>query len=244
MKRILLLALVVLSAAACKKITPETRIGQIGRYFDGKENVYSARLQQLPADRQADYLTLQLAGEIGASDLWTLEVDGMNALVAEFPGRDKNPMLSFLSASLDDPDACAVVLEVLEAYRKIKIPHKNTIRAIFYAPAPDSARLDGLSVVNQELQETGEIVGFDIEVSTREGQPKHCFVLEDLPAFTQTLFEAVPGYLAPLGDYQLAQGPYPNPDWPLKCPIYRYGVDPEEFQREAAAVAAFTYLLN
>ena len=245
MKRILLLALVVLSAAACKKITPETRIAQIDQHFNGKEAVYSAKLPQYTGEKQLDYLTLQLAGELGAREIWTLDEDGHVALVAEFPGKDKkNPQVSMISASLGDPNACATLLEVLEAYKKIKIQHKNIMRVLFYSPATDSTGRNGLTLVNQDMRESGDMVVFDIEVATREDQPQHTFVLDETPTFAKTLIDVVPGYMAPLGSYQLVQGTYPNPDWELHCPVYRYYVDPAAFQKEAAAVTAFTFLLN
>ena len=239
------MALVVLSAAACKKITPETRIAQIDQHFNGKEAVYGDKLQQYTEDKKIDYLTLQLMKELGAKDLWTLEDEGHMALVAEFPGKEKkNPQISLISASLDDPTACATILEVLEAYKKIKIQHKTTMRAVFYSPATDSTGRNGLDVVNQDLRESAEMAQFDIELSTRDDNPHHVFVLDESPTFAQTLIQVVPGYLAPLGEYQVIQGVYPNPVWPLHCPIYRYYIDSNEFQKEAAAVTAFTFLLN
>ena len=245
MKRILLVALVVLSAAACKKITPETRIAQIDQHFNGKEAVYSAKLPQYTDEKLLDYLTLQLAGELGAKDIWTLEEDGQVALVAEFPGKEKkNTQITMISASLDDPNACATLLEVLEAYKKIKIQHKNALRAIFYSPASDSTGRNGLTLVNQDIRESGDMVLFDIEVATRNDQPLHTFVLDESPSFAKTIIDVVPGYLAPLGEYQVVQGVFPNLDWQLRCPIYRYHVDPSAFQQEAAAVTAFTFLLN
>jgi hypothetical protein len=244
MKRILLLALVVLSAVACKKITPETRIAQIGTFFDGKEDSYSAKLQQYTGDKQLDYLTLQLMGELGAKDLWTVEDDGLTSLVAEFPGKAKAPQISMISAPLDDPTACALILEVLEAYKQIKIQHENTIRAVFYAPAPDSTRPSGLAAINQDLHESGEFNSFDIELSTRGDLPLHTFVLNENPAFVEKMIELIPGYLAPLGDYQVVKDAKPDPTWPLKGSIYRYHVNPAELQKEAAAVTAFAFLLN
>ena len=245
MKRLLLLSLVVLSAVACKTITPETRIAQIDQFFNGKEAAYSASIQQFTGEKQLDYLTLQLMQELGAEDIWTLEDEGQYALVAEFPGKEKkNPQLSLISASLDDPTACATILEVLEAYKKIKIQHKTTIRALFYSPAVDSTGRNGLSVANLDIQESGEIAQFDIELSSRGEQPEHTFILEETPVFAQTLIEVIPGYLAPLGNYELVQGKYPNAAWPMKCPIYRYQLVPDDFQKEAAVVTAFTFLLN
>ena len=244
MKRILLLAMVVLSAAACKKVTPETRIAQINDFFDGKEAVYIAKIQQYTGDKKLDYLTLQLAGELGAKDIWTLEDDGMSSLVAEFPSKEDNPQISMISASLDDPTACALILEVLEAYKNIKIKHKNTIRAVFYAPAPDSTRPSGLAAVNQDLHESGEFNSFDIELSTRNDQPQHTFVLTENPEFAEKLIQFIPGYLAPLGDYKVVPDTTPDPAWPLKGSIYRYYIHPDEFQKEAAVVTAFTFLLN
>ena len=236
MKRLLLLSLVVLSAVACKTITPESRIAQSDQFFTGKEAVYSAKLQQFTGEKQLDYLTLQLMQELGAKDLWTLEDEGHQVLVAEFPGKEKkNPQISLISASLDDPTACAAILEVLEAYKKIKIQHKNTIRALFYSPVTDSTGRNGLSVANRDIRESGEMVQFDIELSSHGEQPKHTFILDESPIFAK---------MAPLGSFKLVQGTYPNATWPMKCPIYRYQLAPDDFQKEAAAMTAFTFLLN
>ena len=245
MKRFLLILMTVLSTVACKKVTPETRIAQMADYFAAKEDIHTAKLNQYEGEKRVDYLTLQLAKELDAEDLWTMEAAGCNSLVAEFPGKDKGDrQLSLISASLDDPTACAVVLDILEAFRDLKVQHKNDIQAIFYNSAEDSTGLNGLKAINQEMTESGDFFSFDIEVSSRGTLPYHTFVISDKPAFTSSMAEVIPPYLAPLGDYQLMQGTYPDSAWPLKGPVYRYVVSQGDWKKDAAAVAAFAYLLN
>ena len=244
MKRILLITLAVLSAVSCKKITPEMRIAQIDRFFDGKEDVYTAKLQQYEGEKQLDYLQLVLAGDLGAGDIWTIEADGLNSLMAEFPGKDEHAQLTMISAPLDDPAACSAVLSLLEAFKDIKIQHKNTIRALFYSPAQDTTGQNGLVAVNDELRASDELIIFDIELSSRDTTALHTFILEENPAFAHQLLEVLPPYFAPLGDYRFEQGIYPNHSWPLKTSIYRYHIDSGDLQKETAAVTALAFLLN
>lgn len=245
MKRILLIALVVLAATSCKKITPETRIAEINRFFQGKEDVHTPKLQQYQGKKQLDYLNLILDGELDAATIWVVEADGQSSMLAEFPGSDKKGDLTMISASLDDPQACSAVLEAMEALKQLKIQHKNTIRTLFYAPAPDSTGQNGLAAVNDELRSFEELILFDIELTTgSETVPTKTFVIEEKPDFARQLIEIIQPYMAPLGDYQFEQGIYPNPSWPLKTSIYRYNVDPGDFQKDVAAVTSFAYLLN
>lgn len=237
--------LTVLSTVACKKVTPEMRIAQFADYFSSKDDSHAARLQQYEGDKRVDYLTLQLARELGADDIWTIEAAGENSLVAGFPGKEKgNRQMSIISASLDDPAACAAVLEVLQAFKSLKVRHKNDIRAIFYSRAQDSTGFNGLAAINQEMREDGDFFVFDIELSSQSDLPRNTFTLSDKVPFTQRMSEVIPPYLAPLGTYELMQGTYPDSEWPLKGPVYRYVVDADNLQKDAAAIAAFTYLLN
>lgn len=245
MKRFLLIFLAVLSAVACKKVTPEMRIDQISDYLYAKQDTYASSIRQYEGEKRVDYLTLQLAKELGSEDIWTMEVAGANSLVAEFPGKAKeNRQLSIISASLDDPAACAAVLEVLEAFKALKISHKNNIHAIFYNPAKDSTGLSGLAAINREMTEDGDFFTFDIELSSTGNLPRNTFIISDKRAFTEQMDEVVTPYLAPLGDYRLMQGPYPDSEWPLKGPVYRYYLSESTLQKDAAAVAAFAFLLS
>lgn len=245
MKRILFIALVVLTAASCKRITPESRIAQIDRFFNGKEDIHTPKLQQFQGEKQLDYLQLILDGSLDAPGIWTIEAEGQTSLLAEFPGSDRKAELTMISASLGDPQACSAVLEVLEAFQSLKIQHKNTIRALFYAPAQDSSGTNGLAAVNNELRNYNELIIFDIELSTDNGEmAEKTFVLEEKPDFAKQLIEIIQPYFVPLGDYHFEQGVYPNPAWPLKTSIYRYNINPDRFQQETAAVAAFAFLLN
>ena len=242
MKKAFVLALALLSLAACKKITPEQRIAEIDRFFDGKTESYSADLKQYQGDKQIDYLHLVLARDLDAGDIWTVESGEQSSLIAEFPSKEKDAPLAMISASLDDPAACAAILEMLEAYRDIQIQHRNTLRVLFYAPA-DSTGNSGLAAVNEEIHAANELNIFDIELSTQADLPAHTFVIEDTPKFADQLVEALPRYFAPLGDYQFIPR-LPDPEWPMRGTIYRYNLSTDEFQQEVAAVTVFAFLLN
>lgn len=244
MKRFLLILLAVLSTVACKKVTPEDRIAQMADYLASHQDIHAARLAQYDEAKRVDYLTLQLAKELEATDLWTLEAADRNSLVAEFPGNTKGDhQLSLLTASLDDPAACAMLLNILETFRDLKIRHKNDMRAIFYSTAKDSTGTDGLTALNQEMIDDGEIFAFDIALSSTASLPGYTFIISDKRAFVERMAEVVPPYLEPLGSFQLMQGVYPDPEWPLKGPVYRYTLNGDRNQ-DAAVIAAFTYLLN
>ena len=242
MKKVLVLVLAILSLAACKKVTPEQRIADISRYFDGKTEEYTSNLKQYQGEKQIDYLHLVLAKDLGAEEIWTLDEGDRHSLIAEFPAKDADAPLAMISAPLDDPAACAAILEVLEAFHSLKIQNRNTMRALFYAPA-DSTGRNGLADMNEELHAAEEINLFDLELSTCGAVPPHTFAIVDTPTFAQRLTEAMPPYFAPLGDYQFVQQPF-DPEWPMKGTIYRYDLSPAEFQKDAAAVTVFVYLLN
>jgi hypothetical protein len=249
MKRILLIGLAVLATVACKKITPEQRIDEITGFFNGRECAHAAWLESHDASKRIDYLTLNLAKTLKADDLWTLEGGGGTSLIAEFEGRtgDKNkePEMTMITAALDDPAACGAALDILEAFRELKIQHKNTIRVAFYEPSADSTGLTGLGAINREFRESEELIVFDLALSSRDTTvAPHTFVLEEKPLFVRQMLEVVPPYFKSLGDYKFVQGTYPNRTWPLMGSVYRYKVDPADLAKETAAVTVLTYLLN
>ena len=117
MKKSLLILLAVLSLAACRRITPEQRIGQINDHFNRHPDEYTAKIEQYQEQKRVDYLSLVLLRDLGAQDAWTLEAAGQNSLVAEYPGNEEG-VLTLLSASLDDPAACGAVLNVCKAFKE------------------------------------------------------------------------------------------------------------------------------
>ena len=246
MKRILLIGLALLTAAACRKITPEQRIDDLSAYFTGRGSTHADWLQNHDADKRLDYLTLTLARTLKATDLWTLDTDTGTSLVAEFPGSVKGAeaQLTLVSASLGDPVACGAALDVFEAFRALKIRPRNTIRLLFYEPAADSTGLTGLAAVNREFRASSELITFDIELSCRDTLPLHTFILEEKPLFVKQMIEVLPPYFKKLGTYSFIQGVYPNADWPLKASTYRYRLDEGALDRETAAVATLIFLLN
>lgn len=244
MKRILILGLTVLAAAACKKITPEQQVGKLAAFLDGYQNEYVTPLSQHDAGRKLDYLTLVLNRDLDANAIWTLETGAGTSLVAEFPGREKNGQLSLVSASIDDPTACAAALGILRALKDQRLRTANTLRLLIYDNTPDSLGVSGLETVVRDFRASEELITFDLELSTCDTLPQHTFIMEEKPVFVERILEVIPPYFKQLGDYQFVQGEYPNPDWPLKSSVYRYRIDPGDLPRETAAAAALTILLN
>ena len=237
--------LTVLAVVACRKITPEEQIAQIAKYFEQNTDSYAEDLSRHEGDKRLDYLTLTLAKDLQADDIWTLEHAGENSLIAEFPGSErKQTQFSLLSASLEDPEACAAVLQTLHAFKDLKIKPKGTIRAIFYNPVTDTTGRSGLSALAKEFDETGELVTFQIEVSSRDSIPVHTFRIEDNPVFVNQFMEVVPPYLTPLGTYQFERGRFMNKQWPVHATLYRYHLDPSDLPKESAVITAFAFLVN
>lgn len=90
MKKFTLILLTVLMAAACRKVSPDQRIAQISKYFDKTDNTYVEDLQRFDNEKRLDYLTLTIAKELNAADIFTIEHADAQSLVAQFPGRERN----------------------------------------------------------------------------------------------------------------------------------------------------------
>ena len=186
-----------------------------------------------------------LAKELGADDVWTLEHAGANSLAAEFPGRENRiTRYAYLSASLDDPEACAAVLNTLKAFKDMRIKPKGTMHALFYSTARDSAGVNGLGAIFREDVQAGDQITFDMELSTRDTLPDRTFIIEDKAFFADQLIEVVPPYLEPLGSFDFKKGRYPNRHWQVSAPTYRYSFDPAALRKESAAITTFALLLN
>lgn len=245
MKRISFILLTVLVAVSCRKASPEERIAKIANYFDKTELSYPEDLQRFEGQKRIDYLTLTLAKELGADDVWTLEHAGANSLAAEFPGRENRiTRYAYLSASLDDPEACAAVLNTLKAFKDMRIKPKGTFHALFYSTARDSAGVNGLGAIFREDVQAGDQITFDMELSTRDTLPDRTFIIEDKAFFADQLIEVVPPYLEPLGSFDFKKGRYPNRHWQVSAPTYRYSFDPAALRKESAAITTFALLLN
>ena len=151
---------------------------------------------------------------------------------------------AILSASLDDPEACAVALSTLKALKDLKLKPNGTIHALFYSNAVDTAGVSGLDAVFQDIRDSEEQITFELELTTRDSLARHTFVIEDKEFFADQLIEVVPPYMAKLGTFQFRKGRYPNREWPIKAPVYRYSTDPTDLRKEAAAITLFSLLLN
>ena len=47
-----------------------------------------------------------------------------------------------------------------------------------------------------------------------------------------------------LSKFQFEQKRYLDKEWPVKASVYRYHLDPSDLKKEAAAIAAFSFLVN
>ena len=248
MRKTALLCMILLATADCKQVTPEEQIAEIGTYFNQYENSFASKLSQLDEAKRTDYLTLVQAKDLDADEVWLLETDEGQALVAEYPGRKpkkgEEPQLSLLSAPLDDPQACASALAVIEAFRKMKIRPASTIRTAFYSTASDSTMVSGLTVLREDLLEAGEVVSYNLDLTTSGDEAPHTFIIEENSRFVEQFLSVLPPYFKPLGEYRFRQGTFPNTSWPINAATYRYTLNRDELPHETAAVATLIYLLN
>lgn len=249
MKRILLIGLAILAAASCKKVTPEERVVAVAEYFTQLEDTYTSQIAGYEGPKRIDYLTLVLNKDLKIEDIWTLDSETGSSLLATFEGRDKEakdkPIVSMIAAPVDDPTACGAVLDILKAFKKLKIAHKSEIRVLFYDAQQDSTgRPAGLALLEQDLNESDELISFAIALSTRDTLPERTFAIDDQRRFREKVREILPPYFTPLGSYNFVDGTFPNPEWPFKMGVYRYCIVPDHLPQDEAAVTVFTMLLN
>lgn len=253
MKRILFFLLVTLVAAsACsKKVPSEKIISGFCQHYDKKGDVYREALSQLSPEKRGSYILLKLGKDLKAADVWTLdfeeedvdsgEMEGGQVIVAEFKSREKDRHISMISASLDDPDACSAVLDVLNAFKEAKFRPALTLRAVFYDGGKTGT--DGLKAAANDFDQASELSTFDIEVSSRDSIPEKTFIIEDKLAFAGKLIEVVPPLVKPVADVDFEIGDFPREGWPTRIPTYRYRLGSDRLS-DLKALTAFTFLLN
>ena len=245
MKKFTFILLTVLVAASCRKVSPEQRIAQVSKYFDKAEITYAEDLRRFEGQKRIDYLTLTLAKDLSAEDVWTLEQAWENSLVAVFPGREKRvTRYSFLSASLDDPEACAGILSILRAIKDMRLKPQGTIHALFYSTAKDTSGVSGLGAIFHESQADGDQITFDFDLTACDTLAGRTFIIEDKAFFADQVLDVIPPYLEPLGKYNFQKGHYPNRNWEVKAPTYRYNLTPADRKKESALITTFALLLN
>ena len=248
MKRLLLILLVAVAAtSACsKKVPSETIIANFSQHFDKNGDRYTDVLQGLSPEKRATYIMVQLGKEMNSADVWTSEFEPEEAaagevIVAELKTRKKDTSISMISACLDDPAACAAVLDVLDAFKKEKIRPAFALRAVFYYGGETGT--EGLKQIAKDFRQANELSVFDIEVSSRDSIPERTFIIEDKLAFAGKVVEVVPPYLEPVCDVAVEMGDYPREDWPTSIPTYHYRLGSDRLT-DLKALTAFTFLLN
>ena len=242
---IIMAAALLPSLISCKQVSVQEQIDQLTAAATSGAGAHIAQIERFDGQKEIDYLTLTLAKELKAKDVWTLEDEGVTTLVADFRGRARQDgQMTVVSAALDDKLACATVLDLLSALKEAGTRPRNDLRAVFYHRSGDEFNAEGLKALNREIRESGEKVVFDLEISSNEARPVRTFILEDHPIFVDQIFESVPNYLNAVGDFTLTRGEYPNMSWPFKVPVYRYTVGREDPATDLRGLALFDFLLN
>lgn len=262
MKRFLLiLTVAVLAAAGCtKKVPSQQLVYGFAQHFDKDGDRYTEQLVQLDPGKRADFITLQLSRAIKAADIWSIDFEYTEkgpgadsdtlqagetktgeAIVAELQSREKDPTISMISACLDDPAACAAVLDVLDAFKKAKLRPAFAVRAVFFDGG--STGTDGLKAVADDFVMSNELAAFDIHVSSNDTIPERTFIIEDKLAFASKIVEIIPEYLQPVCDVDMLTGEFPRKGWPTLIPTYRYRLGSDRIT-DLKALTAFTFLLN
>jgi len=253
MKRILFFLLVTLVAAsACsKKVSSDKIIANFSKYYEKTGDLYREPMSQLSPEKRSTFLLLKLGKDLKAAEVWTLDFEDNNpedgeseagqAIVAEFKSREKERHISMISACLEDPDACAAVLDILDAFKEAKFRPAMTIRAVFYEGGKTGK--DGIKAVARDFYQAGEYSAFDIEISSRDTIPERTFIIEDKLAFAGKLVEVVPPAMKSVGDFNFEIGDFPRQDWPTNIPTYRYRLGSDHLT-DLRALTAFTFLMN
>ncbi len=194
-------------------------------------------------------------------------------LVAEIVGKKTPEHIILLSAHLDswfnsqgaqdNAASCVTAVEVLRAFKKLKIKPNNTIRILLYQD--EECFLSGMKEYAKIAKEKNEEYLFDLEMDSGAGGPKS-FRLAEKDIFFPKIKEITDQYLTPYGIEEITQVEE-RKGWPLsdsmKIPYYGYvsntdhyfdihhsssdnfdKIDPAAFKKGIATVTAFVYLMD
>lgn len=154
-------------------------------------------------------------------------------LVAEIPGKVNPDHIILLSAHVDswfnsqgaqdNASSCVAAIEVLRAYKKLRMKPKNTIRIVIYQD--EEINLSGLKEFARISKEKYESYLFDLEIDCGAGKPVGFLVSEDESYFSK-MEEVLTPYLEPYGlTLSLYDG---ERKWPIK-PYYSFRADNSEY---------------
>ncbi len=154
-------------------------------------------------------------------------------LVAEIPGKVNPDHIILLSAHVDswfnsqgaqdNAAGCVAAIEVLRAYKKLRMKPKNTIRIVIYQD--EEINLSGMKEFARIAKEKQESFLFDLEIDSGAGKPVGFSVSED-HAYFRKMEEVLTPYLEPYG---LTLTQYTGDrKWPLR-PYYSFRADNSEY---------------
>lgn len=188
-------------------------------------------------------------------------------IVAEIPGKVNPDHIILLSAHVDswfnsqgaqdNASGCVAAIEVLRAYKKLRMQPRNTLRIVLYQD--EEINLSGLKEFARISKEKHESYIFDLEIDSGAGKPVGFSVSED-PGYFSKMEEVLTPYLEPRG---LTLTRYTGErNWPLK-PYYTFrtdnsdyfkyhhgsldnfeNVNQETFKEGIAAIATFIFLMD
>ncbi|HOG42270.1 MAG TPA: M20/M25/M40 family metallo-hydrolase [Bacteroidales bacterium] len=188
-------------------------------------------------------------------------------LVAEIPGKVNPNHIILISAHVDswfnsqgahdNASGCVAAIEVLRAYKELRMKPRNTIRIVLYQD--EEMNLSGLKEFARIAREKGESFLFDLEIDSGAGKPVGFHIFDSEDYFTK-MEEVLTPYLEPRG-LTLTYNDSDR-DWPLKTyytlvsdreEYFKYhhssldnfeNINPETFKESIAAITTFVFLMD
>lgn len=188
-------------------------------------------------------------------------------IVAEIPGKVNPDHIILLSAHVDswfnsqgahdNAAGCVAAIEVLRAYKELRMKPRNTLRIVLYQD--EEMNLSGLKEFARISKEKHESFLFDLEIDAGAGKPVGFYIKED-PYYFEQMQEILTPYLEPRGLSLTYNDSERN--WPIKTYYtfiadrtdyfkYHHGsldnfenINPETFKETIAAITTFIFLMD
>ncbi len=188
-------------------------------------------------------------------------------IVAEIPGKVNPDHIILISAHVDswfnsqgaqdNASSCVAAIEVLRAYKKLRMKPRNTLRIVLYQD--EEMNLSGMKEFARISKEKHESFVFDLEIDCGAGKPVG-FSISEAPSYFEQMEEVLTPYLEPRGLTVIYNDSERN--WPLKTYYtfiadrtdyfkYHHGsldnfenVNQETFKEGIAAITTFIFLMD